>query len=519
MQLPAHRAEPSLRYVAVSLTVGVFFAGVAGGVAYPTLPQLGTVLGISPVVVGLILATNGVKRLLVNAPAGSLFDRVGSRKPMLAGFSVLALVPFGYALGMNPGSIPLSASAVFLLSRAAWGVGTALATVGGFATITHVTTSANRGRWLGYVTGAFGFGLPVGLVVGGVVADARGISDAVLLAGALGVLSTLLAVALLPDLTPAVEQPLGLGAIPGIVRTDHRVPVVGTVTAAGRFLTGVFLSTVVLYAAEHGITLGGFSETAVSGVVLAVSVVCASASNVTVGRYSDTVENRIGVVLPALVVVGVGFVLVASVPTLAGITVGVAIAGLGGGAVGPPSLAYLGDISPDENVGKFVFGRQSLAPGTDLVESTLRVEHGRRGPTEPALHVDVGPFESHVLYARSRDDRLDEFQAGLPEFVAPFAPLANELALQLLQVVAEVPGVVVVDPVVQLGERDHGLLAHPRFVFLPERQQDGQARLVPEEGERLGRTWPGGASGRLQRRLGRVQIRHTTNRIARVNNL
>jgi hypothetical protein len=37
-----------------SLIAGVFFGGLGGGVAFPTLPSLGTVLGISPFLVGLI---------------------------------------------------------------------------------------------------------------------------------------------------------------------------------------------------------------------------------------------------------------------------------------------------------------------------------------------------------------------------------------------------------------------------------------------------------------------------------
>lgn len=41
-----------------SLILGVFFGGVGGGVAFPTLPTLGTVLGISPFLVGVILSSN-----------------------------------------------------------------------------------------------------------------------------------------------------------------------------------------------------------------------------------------------------------------------------------------------------------------------------------------------------------------------------------------------------------------------------------------------------------------------------
>lgn len=46
------------RTVVASLVVGVFFGGMVGGVAFPTLPRLGTLLGFSSLVVGVILSIN-----------------------------------------------------------------------------------------------------------------------------------------------------------------------------------------------------------------------------------------------------------------------------------------------------------------------------------------------------------------------------------------------------------------------------------------------------------------------------
>jgi MFS family permease len=355
VQLPAHREDPSVHYVAGSLVLGVFFGGVAGGVAFPTLPLLGPVLGISPLLVGVILSVNRFTRLLMNTPAGSLLDRMGTRRPMVAGFAVMATAPFGYAVGMSPEAVPLPIppSAVFVVSRVAWGVGSAFVFVGAFATITHVTTPENRGRWTGYMRGGQSLGFPAGLVVGGLVADAAGIREAFLLAGAAGLLSTLVATAVLPDVSPDVEQTAGLRELPGLVRADSRVLVVGTVNAVVRFLfAGVLLSTVVLYAAENEVRVGALSEVGVSGALMAFGVVFSSAATVVVSRYSDRLENRAVVTLPSLGSLGAGFLVLAGWPTLPGTAIGVALVGLGVGGTNPPLLAYLGDISPDEDVGK-----------------------------------------------------------------------------------------------------------------------------------------------------------------------
>ncbi len=353
MRLPYRRPDPSVAFVAGSLILGVFLGGVAGGVAFPTLPNLGPLLGISPLLVGVILAINRATRLVLNAPAGSLLDRIGTRRPMLLGFGVMAVAPFGYVLGLDPGPVPLSSAAVFLLSRVCWGVGSAFVFVGAFSTITHVTTQDNRGRWVGYMRGGQSLGFPAGLIVGGVVTDAFGYATAFTVAGVAGLFATAVAALVLPNLEPDVQSTAGLRAVPELVRADPRIGAVGLVNLAVRFLfAGVLLSTVVLYASEHDIGVGGLSEVGASGIVMAVSVVFSSTTTVAAGRLSDRLSNRAFVTVPAIGALGVGFAFLALVPTLPGATAGVALVGIGVGGTNPPLLAYLGDISPDGDVGK-----------------------------------------------------------------------------------------------------------------------------------------------------------------------
>jgi MFS family permease len=346
--------ESSVRYVVASLVVGVFFGGLGAGVAFPTLPALGPLLGISPFVVGLILSVNRFTRLVANTPAGQVLDRVGTRRPMIAGFVVQGLVPFGYVLGLHADALPVSVgnATVFFLARSFWGFGSAFVFVGAFSTITHVTTPDNRGKWVGYMRGGQSLGFPTGLVVGGLVSDAFGYDVAFGVAGVAGLLAAVVAAAVLPDVSPDVEASR-LRDVPGIVGADPRIAAVGAVNLVVRFLfAGVLLSTAVLYAEASGISVGTLSSTGVSGVVMAVSVVGASVATVFVGRYSDRLENRALVALPALAVLAAGFGVLAAVPTLVGVVVAVALVGLGVGGSNPPLMAYLGDISPDDGTGK-----------------------------------------------------------------------------------------------------------------------------------------------------------------------
>jgi len=348
----AGREDPSVRYVAASLVAGVFFGGLGGGVAFPTLPTLGPLLGISPFVVGVILSINRFTRLVMNTPAGSILDRVGTRRPMIVGFFVQGLAPFGYVLGLHADRVVLGSATVFLASRILWGLGSAFVFVGAFSTITHVTTAENRGTWIGYMRGGQSLGFPTGLVLGGLLVDAYSYDLAFAVAGAAGLLAAVVAFAVLPDVSPDVEASR-LRDLPGIVRADPRIASVGTVNFVVRFLfAGVLLSTAVLYAREYDITIGLLSSTGVSGVVMAISVIGVSAATVLVGRYSDRLSNRALVTIPALVVLAAGFVALAVLPTLWSVVLAVALIGIGVGGANPPLMAYLGDISPADDVGK-----------------------------------------------------------------------------------------------------------------------------------------------------------------------
>ncbi len=165
-------------------------------------------------------------------------------------------------------------------------------------------------------------------------------------------LAGVVAFLVLPDVSPDV-QPSRLRDLPSIVAADGRIAAVGTVNLVVRFLfAGVLLSTAVLYADRFDITIGLLSATGVSGVVMAISVLGASGTTVLVGRYSDRLDNRALVTVPMLIVLGAGFVLLVAVPTLAGIVAAVALIGIGVGGTNPPLMAYLGDISPADDVGK-----------------------------------------------------------------------------------------------------------------------------------------------------------------------
>ncbi len=337
-----------------SLILGVFFGGVGGGVAFPTLPTLGTVLGISPLLVGVILSTNRFTRLLINTPAGQIIDKIGTRKPMIIGFILQGLAPFGYIVGLYPDYIPILGSAgIFILARVIWGLGSAFVFVGAFSIVIHVTTTDTRGKWIGYFRGGQSLGFPTGLILGGLLTDVYSYEVAFGTAGMSGLVAAVVAAVVLPDVSSTIQTPAKMSELPGIVRNDIRILMVGSVNFTVRFFFGgVLLSTIVLYAEAFGIGFGGISAIGISGIVMGVSVLSASVTTVISGNLSDRLDNRVLVTLPALAVFAAGFALLGLIPTLESTLIAVALIGIGVGGTNPPLLAFLGDISPAADVGK-----------------------------------------------------------------------------------------------------------------------------------------------------------------------
>jgi hypothetical protein len=150
---------------------------------------------------------------------------------------------------------------------------------------------------------------------------------------------------------------------------------------------------------------------------------------------------------------------------------------------------------------------RARALGTDLVEPLVLVGDRQRRAAERAVGFDLGRFERRLLDARPGDDRPDELSAGPAEGVSVLHP-GDEPAFEPVEVVVEPPGVAHSDALAKLRER-HSVVRVGGVTGLPERQQDGEPRLVAERGERLGRVRRVVAGYRVERRSHRGFLVHT----------
>ncbi len=388
-------SSTEIRTIALAVIAGVFFGGVATGVAFPTLPLLDEVLIISAVMLSVILSANRIARLFMNTPAGTIIDRVGARTPMIFGLFTQALAPFGYVLGLHTpahvlGTVPFigqvsAPGAVFVLSRLFWGVGSAFVFIGAFATITYVTTTDNRGRWVGYMRGGQSLGFPTGLVVGGVLTDIADMQTAFLVAGVLALIAGTVATLVLPDVhAGAKSRSARLREIPTLLANRPTVLAIGFGNFTLQLLWGgVILATLARYASVHEMEISVLGAAGISGVVMAIGVLTSGTTTVITGWISDMIADRTFLTIPAFVLMASGFLVIAYFPTIETLLVAIVLLGIGMGAAAPALLAILGDLTPGDELGRMggvynVMGDVGLSLGPLLAIPAVDLWFGYR---------------------------------------------------------------------------------------------------------------------------------------------
>jgi MFS family permease len=335
--------------VILAVIVSTFFIGFGGGVVFPILPNLGSLLNISPFVVGVILSANRFSRLVTNAPAGSLVDRIGTRKPFVAGMFIQSVGTAGNLVALVA---PLP-EAWFLASRIGWGVGSALIFATAYTIAADLSESDSRGANMGLIRAGVLFGFPTGVVLGGVVSELAGTMAAFGLATAFAFGATLISYVTIPE--THVDSIEGASAPPWDIHTALPTITVGVTNFVVLFVyIGALFSTLVVFLPNIDVFVFGLGAQGSSGIFMAVTVLSAGLFMYTSGYVSDRRQSRVPILLGFLLMNAIGFLLLAVADSVLSLTIACFAIGAGQGGTSGPLMALLADLTPTEQMGRAV---------------------------------------------------------------------------------------------------------------------------------------------------------------------
>lgn len=349
MRGPLRWANNQGHFVLGAVIISTFFIGFGGGVIFPILPNLGKVLGISPFLVGLILSANRFSRLFANAPAGSLVDRMGTRKPFVIGMFIQGISTGGYVVAMIA---PLP-EAWFMGARILWGIGSALVFATAYTIADDISDGGSRGSNMGLIRGGVLFGFPTGVVLGGLLSELAGNVVAFSVATGFAFFASLVAYLTVPE--THVEGEPNQSVKPWDINTSRPAVTVGLVNFVVLFVyIGALFATLVLFLDQNQLSVFGFDAQGSSGLFMGLTVVAAGLSMYAGGYVSDHYQSRVPILLLFLGVTSVGFILFALSETVVLLAVACLCIGLGQGGTSGPLMALLGDLIVDDEMGRAV---------------------------------------------------------------------------------------------------------------------------------------------------------------------
>ncbi|MBV8761097.1 MAG: MFS transporter [Deltaproteobacteria bacterium] len=334
------------RNLALALAPGTLLAGIAGGIVFPIFPIVGLRVGLSLPFIGVILAANRAMRVVTSPWIGMLADRVGARRTLLAGLAIQIGVIALYLLGMETGH----AGICFLLGRLLHGIGSACVFVGAQALALHAAGPSQGGSTAGVVRAAIVIGTPIGLAVGGILADVIGETATFAVAGAAVIAALIGATFTVPDLGARVALRSFRDTLAAL--RDRRMLAIGSLNFVIGFTAGgMLLSTLTLLVSAHHVVLFGRDVQGTSGLLMGWMTILDALATPFAGRWGDQRRAHAQVGAAAMLILVAGLVTIAFAHALPPLVTGLALVGFGTAGLGPSLLVLLGELVPIDRRG------------------------------------------------------------------------------------------------------------------------------------------------------------------------
>lgn len=343
----------SWRQVAIPVYGPTLLVSIGAGAILPLVALSARELGASIGVAALVVAMLGIGQLVGDLPAGALAARIGERRALILACLIDVCALIGAFL----------APTVVLLSAAVFVAGLANA-VFSLARQTYLTAAVPlriRARAMSTLGGVFRIGSFVGPFVGAIIVTRSNIASAYVFAAVMSLLAAGLS-ALLPDLAPPADKP-GSDERGGRQDPSQAQPTVFSVLAKHRRIlltlgTGVLVlsaaratrqAIIPLWAEAQG--LDAATTSIIFGISAGVDILLFYPGGAIMDRY-----GRAAVAIPAMITLGVGFVLLPLTDTAVTVGAVACLMGLGNGISSGVVLTLGADAAPVEGRSQFLGG-------------------------------------------------------------------------------------------------------------------------------------------------------------------
>jgi multidrug resistance protein len=323
---------------------------VAYSIAVPVLPDLSRKLGASPTTIGLLFASFGVTLLSVSIPMGAASDRIGRKRPLVAGLAGLAVATLLFAFSNSlPG---------LFAARLAQGAADAVAWVVGLALLADVYEPSERGWATGIVMSGSSFAFMIGPSLGGWLYEIGGIRLPFIIVAVMAATAGIGAARLtLPD-RQAEAEPIPVASI-------VRLPAVGACAAAvvvAAATISMLEPVLALQLESLGVNPGRV------GIVFGVAALASAGLHPVAGRLADRFGAR-RLTLWGLVILAAALPILGLTWSFESAIVFYVIQAAAMALVIAPSVAYMGDAVSAAGIGSFgvAYGLYNVAWGAGLL--------------------------------------------------------------------------------------------------------------------------------------------------------
>jgi DHA1 family multidrug resistance protein-like MFS transporter len=181
--------SPSGILYLLSASVGVAMIGL--GIIWPLIPVYALELGAGGFLVGLIIASFSVSKVLLSPFVGRLSDRWGRKKFIVAGLFAYAIISVVYVLPVN--------AEYLIVIRFFHGLASVFVVPIAMALAADIAPKQKLGLYMGTLNMAVMLGLGIGPVLGGTIRDHFGMNAAFYAMGALTILTAILVLIFIPS--------------------------------------------------------------------------------------------------------------------------------------------------------------------------------------------------------------------------------------------------------------------------------------------------------------------------------